>query len=102
VGGFKLSLEIIKKSISDKKKIEFFYDGMHRIVEPYVLGNTSTGKQSLRAYQVGGASNSSIPSWKMFSVMKMTGVAVIDETFLPRSDYKPDDKGMVSIFCRVE
>jgi hypothetical protein len=75
---------------------------MHRIVEPYVVGNTSTGKQSLRAYQIGGSSSSPIPSWRMFTLMKMTSVTLNDSTFSPRPEYNPNDKGMTTILSRIE
>ena len=97
-----MSLAKIKQAITNKKIIEFFYDGKQRIVEPYLIGNTTTGKQSLRAYQIGGNSNSKIPSWKMFTIVKISNVKVTDDAFSKRSDYKPNDKGMIRILHRVE
>ena len=97
-----MGLAKIKQAITNKKIIEFFYDGKQRIVEPYLIGTTSTGKQSLRAYQIGGHSNSKMPSWKMFSIMKISNVKVTENTFSKRSDYNPNDRGMNQILHRVE
>ena len=97
-----MSLEIIKQAITNKNVIEFFYDGKQRTVEPYLVGNTPTGKQSLRAYQIGGYSNSEIPAWKTFTIMKISNVVLTDDHFSKRFDYNPNDKGMMSILHRVE
>ena len=97
-----MSLTRIKQAITNKKIIEFFYDGKKRIVEPYLIGNTTTGKQSLRAYQIGGNSNSKIPSWKIFTIVKISNVKVTENTFSKRSDYNPNDRGMNQILHRVE
>lgn len=97
-----MGLAKIKQAITNKKIIEFFYDGKQRIVEPYLIGTTSTGKQSLRAYQIGGHSNSKMPSWKLFTIMKISNVKVTENTFSKRSDYNPNDKGMNRILHRVE
>jgi len=97
-----MTLTRIKQAITNKKIIEFFYDGKQRIVEPYLIGTTTTGKQSLRAYQIGGHSNSGIPSWKMFTIMKISSVKVTDNAFSKKSDYNPNDKGMIKILHRVE
>lgn len=97
-----MSLTSIKQAITNKKIIEFFYDDKQRIVEPYLIGNTTTGKQSLRAYQIGGNSNSKIPSWKIFTIVKISNVKVTENTFSKRSDYNPNDRGMNQILHRVE
>ncbi|WP_135605544.1 hypothetical protein [Methanococcoides sp. NM1] len=97
-----MSLSTIEQAIANKKTIEFFYDGAQRIVEPYLVGNTTTGKQSLRAYQIGGHSNSKVPSWKMFTIMKMTNIKEMENTFSKRPDYNPNDKAMTVILFRVE
>ncbi|MDW5549924.1 WYL domain-containing protein [Methanosarcina sp.] len=97
-----MSLEIIKQAITNRNIIRFYYDDKQRIVEPYLIGNTSTGKQSLRAYQIGGYSNSKIPAWKIFTVMNMYDVVLTDDSFSRRPDYNPNDRGMMSILYRVE
>jgi len=50
------SFSLICDAIRHRALLEFDYDGLHRIVQPYCHGTTGTGRESLRAIQIGGES----------------------------------------------
>jgi hypothetical protein len=94
----------ICEAIASLRRLAFEYEGHPRLVEPYVHG-FSQGGESLRAIQVGGSSRSkaSFDKGKLFTVAKMTGVRVTNESFVADDlDYNPDDSAMLRIHCRVE
>lgn len=95
--------ELIKNAIENKKVIEFYYKDDLRIVEPFVQGISTTGKESLRGFQVGGNStDSSSYSWKLFTVDKISNLIVKDENFIgDREHYNPNDSAFSQIFARV-
>lgn len=83
--------------------VEFMYRGLPRIVEPFCHGISRAGNEVLRAYQVGGASESGNPvGWKLYEVSQMSGLRRTGATFRPgRPGYNPNDSQMTSIHCRV-
>ena len=95
--------EIITEAIENKKVIEFEYKGDLRIVEPFVIGVSSTGKDSLRAFQVdGNSTDSSSFSWKLFTVDKISNLSVSKENFTgQREYYNPNDSALNPIYARV-
>jgi hypothetical protein len=97
------SSSLICDAISRRSLLEFDYDGLHRIVQPYCHGTTGTGRESLRAIQIGGESRGSlIASGKLWTVAKMVEVKVSHQTFVPNDPhYNPNDTAMVSTHCRI-
>ena len=91
----------ICEAISKKKVITFYYEGGIRIVEPHCHGKTTAGNEGLRAYQVGGYTNSGKYGWKMYDLNKSKQIEVITESFNTRSGYKRGDKGMSIIYCEI-
>lgn len=73
-------------AIRQRRIVTFVYDGCPRVVQPAAYGrHRTTDKLSLRGYQIDGASNSRTPPlWDLFTVEKIQGLRVTDETF-------PDD-----------
>ncbi|WP_181685368.1 hypothetical protein [Halorhabdus salina] len=90
-------------AIDQQKVLEFTYDGLLRRVEPHCHGQSQKGKESLRAYQIGGRSQSrEIPYWRLFTVAKMSNLRVSDENFSgTRPGYNPNDKDLSPIHCRL-
>ena len=84
--------------------LAFDYDGLRRVVAPYVHGSSRAGAESLRAIQVRGASGSRpIASGKLWTVAKMTHLRTTGEAFVPDDpNYNPDDSAMARIHCRIE
>ncbi len=78
----------IRQAIAEKRLLEFFYDGYHRIAEPHVYG-IKNGKYQLLTYQVRGQSGSAwnLPNWRRFDIDRITGLRVLSEHFLGPRDY---------------
>ena len=93
----------ICKAIENQNLIEFIYDGCYRVVEPHTLGVSKKGKDNLSAYQTDGISiHGEVPDWKQFTLSKIKGLNVLDETFdSPRPGYVSGDSRMVEIYCEV-
>lgn len=90
----------IEDAIEQRQVLSFVYDGLPRTVQPATLGYTSTGKLTLRACLVGGASRrNSIPCWELFTVAKMSQVAPAGTLFeaFSLNGYTRNDSGFVSI-----
>jgi hypothetical protein len=72
-------------AIEQRKIVTFTYQGLERRVQPaaYGVGNRK-GKETLHAYQVGGASKrGDIPHWRNFHVDGISALHVLDEVFGP-------------------
>lgn len=81
----------------------FNYDGHFRVVEPFLIGVTTTGKPALRGYQTEGTSSGGkVPGWHLFSLSKITGIEVTVINFEGlRPFYNPADKAMLRIDAHV-
>ena len=97
------SSSLICDAIRRLALLEFDYGGLHRIVQPYCHGTTGTGRESLRAIQIGGESRGGlIASGKLWTVAKMIDLKVSERTFVPNDPhYNANDTAMASIHCRV-
>jgi len=93
----------ICRAIQSRTLLEFDYDELHRIVQPYVHGFTREHVEGLRAIQVGGASRSGgLGFGKLWHVGKMMRIRNTDEKFLPTDPhYNPDDVALVMIHCAI-
>ncbi|EHO40348.1 hypothetical protein Calab_0709 [Caldithrix abyssi DSM 13497] len=94
---------IICSAISSRKILRFYYNGGYITVEPYCHGIGRTGNELLRAFQIGGYSESGNPvHWKLFSVNKISNISITDEEFPGyRPEYNPKDPAMDKIYCCV-
>ena len=93
----------ICEAIKNKRLLQFHYDGLVRVVEPHLLGRTTSGKDSLSAYLVRGYTKlDQKPFWRYYPLSEIKNLAVLDEIFIgPREGYNPNDKAMKYIFCRL-
>ncbi len=93
----------ICNAIKNRRQISIVYDGQVRVVDPYLIGTTTAGNETLRAYQVGGYSErGGLPAWRMFTLKKISAVKILDTSFMIRPEYNPNDQAMVRFSCRVE
>jgi hypothetical protein len=94
---------VLCSAIHQKLLLTFVYGGP-RAAEPYCYGVSAAGRELLRAYQVGGYSESDNPQgWKLFHVEKMVNLHVSDISFAgTRPDYNPHDPAMKVIYCSLE
>jgi hypothetical protein len=93
-------MSVLCSAIEHRRVIGFGYRGFYRVVEPYVHGRSTAGRPVLRAYQIGGGSHSSL-GWKLFALRAAHGIQVLDERFVPRREYRPEDQAMCHVHCRV-
>lgn len=91
--------ETLSRAIAMRQVVTFSYDGLPRVVEPFLLGTTTAGRLALRGYQTEGGSKSGIvPGWHLFSIDKIVGISMSPATFSGmRPLYNPSDKAMSSI-----
>ena len=84
---------IIEKAIQNCHLLVFTYDGFSRTVEPHTCGIDAKGHRALRAFQVGGGSESGeYVGWKMFHVDEMFSLSESPRSFGgPRPGFKRGD-----------
>lgn len=95
--------QTIITAIRNLEQLTFSYDGLQRVVEPHTYGITTTGKQSLRAYQVqGGHLSEHIQPWHLFTVSKMVGLRSTGNKFQgARQGYKRQDTALQQIYAQL-
>jgi hypothetical protein len=95
---------IICEAINKKNLLQFSYDDLTRIVEPYLFGRKTSGNDVLSAYLVGGYTESdNEPYWRNYVVEEMEFVIMLDETFTgAREGFNPNDSSMEVIHCRLQ
>lgn len=93
----------ICEAIQSRKVLRFYYDGGFRHVEPFCYGLGTSDNELLRAYQIGGASESNeFRGWKLFKVDEISSLSITDDTFeIRRQGYNPNDSAMQQIYCRA-
>lgn len=89
--------DVLKEAIAKGQSIQISYHDESRIVDPYVLGTSSSGNFSLQAYQQGDRAG-----WRLFTVEKIDQITFLPTRFDVRIDYKADDKGFTTIAARRE
>lgn len=95
--------EDLSFAIANRRVVSFNYDGLLREVDPFLLGETTSGNLVLRGYQTGGSSRSGlVPGWHLFSLSKIDSITVEQFGFeVARPSYSPFDKAMRRICVRV-
>lgn len=69
--------------------------GRYRIVEPYMVFRSSTGKRLFHLFQVGGYSSGGIlRGWKNPEVAVFDSAEMLEESWTPRPDYNPFNREM--------
>jgi hypothetical protein len=90
-------------AIENRRILEFRYDGLPRVVQPHTHGTSTKGKETLRAYQIDGRSNSGpLPDWRPFTVSKINGLNATNNNFTGTApDYDPNDDMMKRVHCHL-
>ena len=88
--------EMIREAISEKKLLEYDYDGHHRIVEPHLYGRMNE-KNGILAYQTGGESSSGHLGWKRMYSEKISSMRILEEKF----DGKREVSGRHSVWHHI-
>lgn len=64
--------------------------GRYRIVEPYMVFTSATGKRLLHFYQIGGYSaGGTLRGWRNAEVEAFDSAQIVDQRFAAREDYNP-------------
>lgn len=72
---------LIRKAITEKRLIEFDYNGCHRIAEPHVYG-VDKGVTQLLIFQVRGQSmTGGMAHWRRVDLKGVTNLVLLDERF---------------------
>lgn len=90
-------------AIRDGEIVEFDYDGMVRIVEPFIYGLTNEGLQILKGYQIGGYNreNDNSYSWVTFEVSQIGTIKFIGKKFTTRRDgYEEQSSTIKTVYCK--
>jgi hypothetical protein len=90
--------DAIARSIREKRRLRFDYNGKTRLAEPQCYGVGTRGTELLRVHQISGGSERE----PLFDVSKIENLVVLDETFIrPGPNYKRNDSAMKTIFCQL-
>ena len=96
-------LQLVVNAIRARNVLSFHYDGLHRVVEPHAVGESTRGNTVLRCFQVDGLSNTPpIPDWRLMSLDKIQALEVLPKTFAGvRPGYVRGDRGMTFIHAEL-
>lgn len=90
--------ETLAKATADRQVIAFDYDDKPRVLEPHAVGINAKGALQVRGFQT----NAEPPTWKLFTVEKITNLTVTDlPSLAPRPGYKAGDRAMVNILAQL-
>jgi hypothetical protein len=76
-----MSIELIKQAIKQRQLIDFYYQGLHRIAEPHILGFSEGVLQVLVRQIRGKSSSNKLPGWRRMNLDDMSHLQILDETF---------------------
>ncbi len=94
--------QTIIKAIKERRLLELTYKDIQRTVEPYAYGATKTGYKKLTCFQIKGSHSSSKPHvWDYLDVSKITKLNLLDETFVRRDGYKPNDPNITTMYAQL-
>ncbi len=73
--------------------------GQPRIVEPHAVYIGSNDRGFVDFYQRSGWSRSGdLPGWRRFALLDVAHIQPTDETFMPRPDYRPENRAWYRAF----
>ena len=85
---------MLVRSIQEKRRLRFTYNGKPRLIEPQCYGIGTKGTELLRAHQIEGGSQPE----PLFDVSKIRDLVALDEFFTkPAPNYKENDSAMKTI-----
>ena len=94
---------LITNAIRNRQVLTIDYDGYQRSIEPHAYGIRNDGNELLRAYQIGGGSDSGEQQgWKLFDLAKAGSMSATQRTFSSaRQAYKRGDIAMSQIYAEL-
>ena len=93
----------IADAIRSQNVLTFNYHGHPRVVEPHTYGIDQKGHNALRAYQIGGTSDSGrIPSFRIFHESEIVALSVSEQKFAGRRPgYVANDPLFATIYAQL-
>jgi hypothetical protein len=88
----------ISAAIREKRLLQFTYEGVLRLVEPHVYGESQDGGGVMRGWQ-----RSPHPTgWKLFRDEKISSIKLSDIRFdAPRAGYQRGDKSIRPVYAAL-
>lgn len=86
------AIEAVFRRAADAGRLVWLTEpnGRYRVVEPYAVYISGTGKRLLHLYQVGGYSaGAELRGWKNIEVSTFDSVQLLETRFAPREAYNP-------------
>lgn len=84
-------ISVILDAMDWPQLIVFRYDGLDRVVAPFVVGVSSEGNPLLRGFQLeGGSRSGKVGGWRVFQIRKIKDVENYQD-FFNKEDFKFDD-----------
>jgi hypothetical protein len=90
--------DLICEAIKTKQRLSFVYNDKLRVAEPQCCGQTTAGKDAIRATLISGGSRPE----QLFEPDKIKSFQLLDEYFTEAGpNYKRNDSAMRVIYCQL-
>lgn len=92
---------LLIQAIDHNNLLSFKFRGSSYTVEPHAYGETASGEEVLRCFQVGSDQPSNF-GWLLIPVAEVAIFEVLEQHFPgPRTGYAPGDRGMRRIYAQL-
>jgi predicted DNA-binding transcriptional regulator YafY len=90
----KTAEETLRPAIAERRVVQFRYHGYARRVEPHGFVRVNDNRPALLGWQVsGGSASEPPPGWRTFVLADIRSLKLLQKTFTPRPDYRPETAG---------
>jgi hypothetical protein len=91
------------EAVTSRRRLIVYYHGYSRVVDVYIVGDTTAGNPAMRVYQVrGGSVSGERAGWKLLRLDQVESVAILDDVASPvAAGYKASDRSFNVIGCQV-
>ncbi|MET0375928.1 MAG: hypothetical protein ABW128_16940 [Rhizorhabdus sp.] len=96
VGAGRNRASVMRRAMLTNRCVSFYYADKLRMVEVHAIGRSpKDGSLVMRGYQIAGKASRPLPQWTLFTVEKMSGLAILEAiTESPRDGYTMGDSQM--------
>jgi hypothetical protein len=89
-------------AIQYRRVLSFYYEGFHRLVEPYCYGLSPAGIPVLWCYQHGGGSATHTFDWLLVDLRHVRNITIMDKRFSRlRAGYDRANIGVDRVFSQI-
>lgn len=94
--------DLLCRAITEKRLIQFKYDGRSRIVEPFCFGTNASENFVLLGFQIRGADKTKPLCWRFYYLAEISQLNITQHGFNgKRADYNPLDTLITRTICRI-